>query len=333
MNTYSVFGNPILHSKSPQLFAPFLQTGDVYTRIRPQSARDLVRIVRRLKIKGASITSPFKESVLPLLDEVSAPAQAIGAVNCIRNDNGVLHGHNTDCFGVTVSLEEAGISLQGAKVLVLGAGGAARAAVYGLVNAGAEVYLSNRTKSKAAAIAKAFGVTHINWYNPGTLPYFDAVISTILPEALPPFAGYLAFGFLLDAVYKPSEMTLHCRRRGMKVIPGERWLIHQGVFAAAFYINEFQKKDKKKTSAYFAAGSSHGGCSHEREKHEAQVALLESALKNQLQPKNLRIFVLNEDSPDEFTPGQYDLVVSGFDLHKEAVKQIIDEEKRLAFGG
>ncbi len=332
MNTYAVFGNPVLHSKSPQLFAPLLEPKENYTRIRPQSAQDLITIVKKLNTKGASITSPFKESVFPLLDDVSESAHAIGAVNCLRYDAGVLSGHNTDCFGVTFSLREAGISLQGAKVLVLGAGGAARAAVYGLVHAGAEVFVSNRTNSKAAALAKAFGARQVNWENPGILPYFDAVVSTILAEALPPFAGYLAFGYLLDAVYKPSEMTAHCRRRGIKVIPGERWLIHQGVFAADFYINKFKKDHKATASAQPEAGSSIESSKQELEEHHKRAALLENGLKNRLQPEKLRIFVLNEDSIDRFRPGQYDLIVSGFGLNEEKVKNIIDEEKHLAFG-
>lgn len=327
MNIYSVFGKPVLHSKSPQLFAPLLQTHDIYTRIRPQTAQDLITIVKKLNIQGASITSPFKESVLPLLDGVSAAAEAIGAVNCMRNDAGVLRGHNTDCFGVTFSLREAGISLQGSKILVLGAGGAARAAVYGLVNAGAEVFVSNRTNSKASVLARSFGATHVNWDNPGTLPYFDAVVSTILAEALPPFAGYLAFGFLLDAVYKPSEMTAHCRRRGVKVIPGERWLIHQGIFAADFYITKSKNDKTTNTPPYPRAGS----C-RELQEHEKCAALLENGLKNRLQPEKLRIFVLNEESIDRFKSGHYNLVVSGSGLNEKDVKMIIDEEKHLAFG-
>ncbi len=332
MNTYAVFGKPVLHSKSPQLFMSLLQSKDNYTRIRPQSAQDLITIVKKLNIKGASITSPFKESVLPLLDDVSEAAQAIGAVNCLRNDAGVLRGHNTDCLGVTFSLQEAGISLGNAKVLVLGAGGAARAAVYGLANAGAEVFVSNRTNSKASSLAKTFGVKYVNWDNPGTLPYFDAVVSTILAEALPPFVGYLAFGYLLDAVYKPSEMTAHCRRRGVKIISGERWLIHQGVFAADFYITKYNKHHKSKAPIHHGGEKSRDDNDFECEAHVRLAALLESGLRNRLQPEKLRIFVLNEDSIDCFKPGHYDLVVSGFGLHKEDVKKIIDEEKHLAFG-
>ena len=332
MNIYSVFGNPVLHSKSPQLFAPLLQPQENYIRIRPQTAQDLITIVKTLNINGASITSPFKESVLPLLDDVSEAAQAIGAVNCLRNDDGMLSGHNTDCFGVTFSLWEAGISLQGAKILVLGAGGAARAAVYGLVNAGAEVFVSNRTNSKAAVLAKTFGATQVNWDSPGTLPYFDAAVSTILADALPPFAGYLAFSVLLDAVYKPSEMTSHCRRRGVKVIPGERWLIHQGIFAADFYIIKNNKDHKTKTTAQKEAGSGFESSSQELEEHDKRAALLENGLKKRLQPEKLRIFVLNEDSIDMFRPDEYDLVVSGVGLNEKDVKKLIDEEKHLAFG-
>ncbi|MDR4987571.1 MAG: hypothetical protein RG741_01875 [Bacteroidales bacterium] len=331
MTHYSVFGKPVLHSKSPQLFRTLLKAGDVFTRIRPQTADDLISIVKLLDIKGASVTSPFKESILPLLDQVSASARVIGAVNCIRFKNGAISGHNTDHVGVTAALSEAGITLPEARILVLGAGGAARAAVYGLTTSGAEVFVSNRTYSKAENLARTFGTVHIHWENPGIMPYFDAVVSTLLPGALPPFAGYLAYGQLLDAVYKRSKMSEHSRNRGVRIIPGERWLIHQGVAAAAFYIAQ---PDEKHAPSSARNNDPVDNTTHKAatdDKTKAWAELLGSRLHEVLRPENVRIFVLNETTIPEPDPAGYDLIVSGFGLDEEAVKNIIDEEMRLAF--
>ncbi len=302
---YAVFGNPVLHSKSPQLFGPVFRKEDkvCYTRIRPRSAEDLVHIFRLLNIQGASITSPFKEDVAPLVDMSSSAARAIGAVNCLRLDNGRLEGHNTDHHGVTGALQEAGLSLNGARVLVLGAGGAGRAAVYGLVHAGASVSISNRTLSKALELAGTFDCAVIPWNHTGPISPFDAVVSSLLPEAVPPFTSELKYDVMLDAVYKPSEMTAHSKAQGIPSIGGERWLIHQGVEAAAFYLGV-------KPSPGTLAGN------------------LDATLKED----SLRIFILSEDSIDRFSRQPHDLVISSFGLDDSTVNQLIHEEKDMAFG-
>ncbi len=303
--TYCVFGSPVLHSKSPQLFSPLFSRDDnvSYTRIRPQSATDLVNLMRTLDIRGASVTSPFKEEILPLIDKVSEAASQVGAVNCLLNQHGTIAGHNTDHEGVTGALVEEGLSIQNAKILVLGAGGAAKAAVYGLTKKGARVTISNRTVSKAKALANSFGGDVLPWdVRPGQL-CFDAVVSALLPEAIPPFIGQISYDLLLDAIYKPSAVTAFTRERGIKVIGGERWLIHQGVEAAAFYMGRKPSPDT-----------------------------LGLQLNNTLNKKNLRILALNNSNMHAFHREQHDLVVSAFGLDKNTTKLLIDEEKDLAFG-
>ncbi len=302
---YAVFGNPVLHSKSPQLFGPLFREEDkvCYTRIRPRSAEDIIRIVRLLDIQGASITSPFKEAVVPVVDRISPAANAIGAVNCLRLEGGRIDGHNTDHNGVSGSLKEAGLALNGARVLILGAGGAARAAVYGLVHAGANVSVSNRTFSKAKDLAGTFGCNVIPWNHTGSMPRFDVVVSALLPEARPPFIRKLKYDVLLDAIYKPSEMTACSKARGIPVITGERWLIHQGVEAAAFYIGSKPSPDT-----------------------------LSENLDATLEKDALRIFILNNDSAEKFSQQPHDLVISSFGLDDSTIKQLIHEEKDLAFG-
>ena len=352
---YAVFGNPVLHSKSPQLFRSMIRNHDHYTRILPQSAEDILRIVKLVNITGASITSPYKLLLLPLLDDLTPSARAVGAVNCIRYEKGGIYGHNTDFMGVIGALEQAGVILCGAKILVLGAGGAARAAVYGLKKAGSEVYVCNRTQSKAEELAATFGANFIDWENPKTMPFFDAVVSTLLPEAIPPFAGRLTYGKLLDAVYKPSKMSEFSRSRGVTIIRGDRWLIFQGLAAADFYVNKdtslshLQTKKLKTGIQQFSVPAGRGNGAPDRRidkslQHQMRASAgmniapplikrLEEALSHGLHQENLRILVLNEKTTTSEFNKPYDLVVSGFGLSEEAVKMIIDEENHLAFGG
>lgn len=310
MALYAVFGQPILHSKSPQMFRPLLDASDQYIRIRPASPENIIQIVKALNISGASITAPLKEKLLPLLDEVSEEAKSIGAVNCIRREENRIIGHNTDQKGVTGALEEAGLKLKGANILVLGAGGAAKAAAYGLSKAQANLFISNRTTDSGKKLATMYNAELIPWKQGGKTPWFDAVVSTILPEAIPPYAGYMAYGCLLDAVYKPSLMSEHTRSRGIKIIPGERWLIHQGLEAASFYISGKNDLSQKSTT----------------------TVKLEKGLKTKASAENLRIFVFNKTSMKDFGSGDYDLIISGLGLNKKSIAAIIDEEKHLAFG-
>lgn len=298
---YAVFGQPVLHSKSPQLFSPLMDAQrERYLRIRPQSAEDLVYLVRMLHIRGASITAPFKEGLTDLVDEVTDAVRAVGAVNCIRYDGQKITGHNTDHVGVTGPLQAFGVELKGSSILVLGAGGAARAAVYGLTLAGARVWLSNRTHHKAEALAAEFGCQIIPWKQEAELPRFDAAVSTILPEGIPPYIDRLSCNAMLDAIYKPSRMTAACKSAGIPVISGEQWLAFQGTEAAAFYL------DKK-----------------------TRPEVLTSNLHQKPDPDNLKILALQKDNLHEPLEEHYDLVVSAYGMDQVAARRVIEEEIHL----
>ncbi len=303
---YAVFGRPVLHSKSPQLFAPVIGNNgnSYYTRIRPISAADLTEIVRNLNIIGASITSPFKEEIIPFTDNLSREAQDIGAVNCIRLRDGRIEGHNTDHCGVSGALRESGLEPDGSRILVVGAGGAAKAAVYGLAKAGAKVFISNRTMSKAVKLADKFGCDILDWKNPTGNMKFDAVVSALLPEALPPFIDRIEYSLLLDAVYKPSAVSSYSKKIGVRLVGGERWLIHQGIKAAEFYIGT-----------------------------EPEARQLGERLNEKPDKNAIDIFILNKSNREEFFSRPHDLVISAEGLDSETIKSLKDEEMRLAFGG
>ena len=237
---YAVFGKPILHSRSPQLFNSVFEKSGIdayYTRIRALSGTDVIEIIKNLNISGANITTPFKEEVMPYLDFISDDAKLIGGVNTIVNSDGKLSGYNTDHFGVTRSLIESGLNLNGLKCLILGAGPAARAAVYGLVKNGAEVAVSNRTHSKAELIANDFGcrAIEIDKVN-AVIGEVDVIISTLLPDANPVSDVDLPAKLtILDANYRMSNFGIYAEAFDCKIISGKRWLINQAVESYRYY--------------------------------------------------------------------------------------------------
>ncbi len=304
---FAVFGNPILHSKSPQLFnAVFDEFGldAYYTRIRPQSANDIINIIRSIPMGGGNITAPYKEEMVSLVDVVSLDAQEIGAINTIVNSDGRLIGYNTDHYGVTQSLKEEDINLLNARCLVLGGGGAARSVVYGLKYKGAQVAICNRTFSKAKAIADDFGCEVMSWDDFDTSINFDVIVSTIIPQALPPFLEKVHFANLFDASYKPSKVSEVAQRKGIRIIPGQRWLLHQAVESFRLYLGD-----------------------------NPPVSTMELALNKNLNRED--VIATNFDGKTGL-PNTYkgvNLIVSSNGLSQEQVNAIINEEISKAFGG
>ena len=127
-----LIGNPVEHSKSPAMynycFRKYgLDWAYLAFPISPEKTGDAVQALRTLNMRGANVTMPCKSAVLPYLDYLTPAAKAIGAVNTIINDRGVLTGHNTDGFGYTENLRRHGVSVSGKRIVLLGGGGAATA--------------------------------------------------------------------------------------------------------------------------------------------------------------------------------------------------------------
>jgi shikimate dehydrogenase len=157
--TLAIFGDPVSHSISPVMQGAALEATGldmVYLafRVAPPDLGRAVDAIGALGIRGVNITIPHKERVMDFLDEIDETARALGAVNTIENRNGRLCGHNTDAEGFVSSLvDETGIELRGRTALVVGAGGAARAVVYGLASRGAaRILVANRTTARAEAL-------------------------------------------------------------------------------------------------------------------------------------------------------------------------------------
>ncbi len=305
METYAVFGNPILHSKSPQLFNSVFREMGIdakYTRIRPRSAHDLADIILNYNIKGANITTPFKEDVIKYLNHISDEVAEIRGVNTITNQNGKLTGYNTDWNGVVNALVNAGVALIGRKVLVLGAGPAATAAVYGLKKAGAVVHIANRTTQKAIEIGKRLNVNYIDFDEVAhKLSYFEVVVSALLPNANPFLGVNIPKNLvLLDANYRPSSLSEQFMSFGCRVISGKQWLIHQAV--EAFKIFTGKAPDVENMSV---------------------------AVENELTLNYLKAqWIQRVDDKKLFT--DYDLLISA--SNDNEFKQFLDEEISKTFG-
>lgn len=159
---YCIFGYPVKHSKSP-LFQTaafeYLGINAVYIpfQVKPENLQKAIESVRVLDIKGLNITIPFKEEAVSYVDEVSEEVKIIGALNTIKNIDGYLVGYNTDWYGFIEGLKEIQRDIEGKKVLVIGAGGASKAVVYGLLKHNVDkLYLSNRTVQRAVDILRNF---------------------------------------------------------------------------------------------------------------------------------------------------------------------------------
>jgi shikimate dehydrogenase len=198
--------------------------------------------MRALSIRGFGVSMPFKLSVIPLLDRLDDLARRIGAVNTIVNDDGVLSGHNTDAWGAARALEEA-LVLADKRVMVLGAGGAARAVVHSFASEGMRVTLVNRTLDKATALAEdvnRHGLAHPvetrAWDGRGELAGFDAVVNCSSAgmegyghEGPMPVGALRPELVVMDIVYKPVRTALveAAERAGARSIHGGRMLLHQ----------------------------------------------------------------------------------------------------------
>ena len=154
---YGVVGDPIAHSLSPAIMnAAFRRevVNAVYLTLHAKTLKDLLTCVKEIPIHGISVTMPYKEVIVSHLDNTDSHTTKIGACNTVvRAQDGKLYGFNTDAAGIVRPLERRLNTLEGARILVVGAGGAARAAVFGLKERGCEVYILNRSAAKAKKLA------------------------------------------------------------------------------------------------------------------------------------------------------------------------------------
>ena len=252
-----VIGDPIEHTLSPIMHnAAFeaLKLDYVFLafKVKPAEVGNAISGMRALTIHGLNVTMPHKSTVINYLDEIDQASKTIGSVNTILNKAGRLFGFNTDGIGALKALRENGVEPRGKKVLLLGAGGAARAIAYTLAQEADELVILNRTAKPATELTnllkKAFNKKVIaNALTPGTIKD-NLVDSDVLINAtsvgMKPNANQTPVApewlkadlAVMDIVYSPVETKLakDAKAVGAKVVSGVEMLIYQG--AASFEI-------------------------------------------------------------------------------------------------
>ncbi len=235
---FGVAGNPIAHSLSPLMHNSAFRREHVNAVMLPlkvKALNDLLTLVLDLPVSGLAVTMPLKQQIIPHLANMDPLTAKIGACNTLRTGaDGKLYGFNTDVAGVIRPLEKR-LRLKGARVAVLGAGGAARAAVFGLVNQGAEVFIVNRTHEHAVALARAAKARSLK-HEQLAKNRFDVLINstpcgmTGTKQALPIKEDELNAGLVFDMVYTPLETPLLklAASRGIPVIGGLEMFVQQG---------------------------------------------------------------------------------------------------------
>lgn len=248
-----VIGHPIAHSRSPMLHGYWLKRYGIdgsYQRldIPPAELDGFFAGLRAAGWAGGNVTVPHKTAVISHVGRLDAAATAIGAVNTLWYEGGTLVGGNTDAIGFIGNLDEraAGWGARGGRAVLLGAGGAARAAIHGLRERGFSVGVFNRTRAKAEALAALFGtgvVAHgldelADW-----LPATDLLVNATSlgmtgqpPNALD-LAALPAHAVVHDVVYAPLETGLlrAAAARGLRTVDGLGMLLHQAVAGFAHW--------------------------------------------------------------------------------------------------
>jgi shikimate dehydrogenase len=234
----ALFGNPVGQSLSPRMHNRALQLMGIKGHYVPFLVDDLpeaVRAIRGLRIHGVSVTIPFKEQVIPFLNEIDDDARKIGSVNTILNEGQKLTGFNTDWKGVEASLKKK-IRIRGSQFVLIGSGGTTRAAVYAVLKNGGDAVIVSRNREKGQALANEFGC---RWGSEADIlkNRGDCLINTtplgMVPEIerMPVTEETVKhFPLVMDAVYNPPETRLLkvAREAGGMTISGVEMFVAQG---------------------------------------------------------------------------------------------------------
>ena len=252
-----VIGDPVAHSRSPQMHnAAFAKAGLDYVyvpfHVRPDDLAAAIAGFKAINVVGINVTLPHKQAVIPFLTSISREAELIGAVNTLTFVDGNIHGNNTDAPGVLQALDEDGNTSGtpvGEKVVVLGAGGAARAVVVALALRGvAAITIANRTVEKAVSLAtemdqktgvsmQGMGLTDERLplsVRESKLLVNTATISMDVTHPLLISADWLQPNTIVyDIVYTPPVTPLMqaATERGCQTLGGIGMLVHQGAIA------------------------------------------------------------------------------------------------------
>lgn len=235
---FALFGNPVAQSLSPLMHNAAMAAMNYDGRYMAFSVQDLASAiagVRAMGIRGVSVTIPWKTAVMAHLDEVDTDALKIGAVNTIVNDNGRLKGYNTDCQGLVQSLEEV-MEISRKTFAIIGAGGTARAAVFGILKGGGTPVILARNVERGEELAREWGCSFYPLNDIGKVKA-DCLINTTSVGMMPdvdesPVNGAMLSGFecVMDVIYNPYKTKLlkDAEEKGCVALSGLHMFVHQG---------------------------------------------------------------------------------------------------------
>lgn len=259
MRKLCVIGWPVSHSKSPAIHNAMLRARSLpyeygFQNVEPGHLEAFLTRAKAEDYAGFNATMPFKEELLPYLDGLDPLAEKLQAVNTVCIQSGKLYGHNTDCPGFVAALKQEGFSPAGKRVVLLGAGGAAKAVAVGLCHAGVErLVIANRTAEKVRALAALYP----DQMQP--CPWEGAALEDALQDAdllvngtslgMAGQGQFAGFDFLSalpdtawvsDLIYHPAETELlrRAKARGLKTMNGLPLLIHQAILALEHFTGE-----------------------------------------------------------------------------------------------
>ncbi len=235
---YGIIGNPVRHSMSPAMHnAAFTHLGldKAYVAFPVEDLSAAIYGLQAAGIKGLSVTIPHKQAIMALLDKIDPLAEKIGAVNTIKFANNGLYGCNTDWLGANRAIEEL-TSLAGKDTLLLGAGGAARAVGFGLLEAGAKLTIASRTPETGRKLAESLGSPWLPLAEAANFSgdiLINATSVGMNPKAkISPFPGAKLHNFkiVMDIVYAPLKTLLlqEAEIAGCQTIHGLNMLLFQG---------------------------------------------------------------------------------------------------------
>ena len=261
---YGVIGDPVSHSLGPVMHNRAFDISGypgVYAAFRVRDVKAAVSGIRALNIAGVSVTIPHKVSIIKHLDAVDEIAKKIGAVNTIVNMDGRLMGRNSDCDGAVRAIAEH-TSVNEQRVMILGAGGAARSVAFGMIRQGARVCIANRSRKKGEALASALGVDFcpldqgqvngksidilINTTPVGMHPDIDDM--PISADALHPHM------LVMDIVYHPVRTRLlqEASARGCRIVDGVSMFVYQGAMQFEWWTKIPAPLEQMKQAVYAA---------------------------------------------------------------------------------
>ena len=243
MKKFLVIGNPIKHSLSPKLHNYWIKSNNIDAiyekkKINKDELGDVVLKIKQKKIEGINVTVPFKKTIIPFLNELTAEAESTQSVNTLYLKDNKVIGHNTDIVGFETSIKKSKFNIFNKEVLILGAGGVVPSIIFALKKMKvSKIKISNRTKDKAENLKKLFkNIEIIEW---GEIPNFDVIINATSIGLKKDDHINLDFtlisknSFFYDVIYNPRETNFlkTGKSLGGTTLNGKLMFIYQALSA------------------------------------------------------------------------------------------------------